>query len=83
METPVPKALAGAAGAIFAQGEKPVPYHGCYSHILTGQGFRRQAGRGLRWTTASPKLPTALELGQCTLTLTPRELLDPPFAVQS
>jgi hypothetical protein len=34
----VPKAFADAAAAMFAQGKKPVPYHGYYFHILKAQG---------------------------------------------
>jgi hypothetical protein len=34
----VPKAFAEAAAAMFAQGRKPVPYHGYYFHILKAQG---------------------------------------------
>lgn len=34
----VPKAFADAAAAMFAEGKKPVPYHGYYFHILTAQG---------------------------------------------
>ena len=34
----VPKSFAGAAAAMFAEGKKPVPYHGYYFHILKAQG---------------------------------------------
>jgi hypothetical protein len=34
----VPKAFADAAAAMFAQGKKPVPYHGYYFHVLKAQG---------------------------------------------
>jgi Protein of unknown function (DUF2950) len=34
----VPKAFADAAAAMFAEGKKPVPYHGYYFHILKAQG---------------------------------------------
>jgi len=34
----VPKSFAAAAGAMFAEGKKPVPYHGYYFHILKAQG---------------------------------------------
>lgn len=37
-ENLVPKAFAEAAAAIFAEGKKPVPYHGYYFHILKAQG---------------------------------------------
>src|ERR1019366_2659309 len=32
------KSFAGAAAAMFAEGKKPVPYHGYYFHILKAQG---------------------------------------------
>jgi len=34
----VPKSFAEAAAAMFAEGKKPVPYHGYYFHILKAQG---------------------------------------------
>ncbi|MGA2716138.1 MAG: DUF2950 domain-containing protein [Bryobacteraceae bacterium] len=34
----VPKAFADAATAMFAEGKKPIPYHGYYFRILTAQG---------------------------------------------
>ncbi len=34
----VPKAFADAATAMFAEGKRPVPYHGYYFHILKAQG---------------------------------------------
>ena len=34
----VPKSFAAAAAAMFAEGKKPVPYHGYYFHILKAQG---------------------------------------------
>ena len=34
----VPKSFATAAAAMFAEGRKPVPYHGYYFHILKAQG---------------------------------------------
>lgn len=37
-ESLVPKSFAGAAAAMFAEGKKPVPYHGYYFHILKAQG---------------------------------------------
>ena len=37
-ENLVPKAFADAAAAMFAEGKKPVPYHGYYFHILKAQG---------------------------------------------
>jgi DUF2950 family protein len=37
-ESLVPKSFAEAAAAIFAEGRKPVPYHGYYFHILKAQG---------------------------------------------
>ena len=40
----VPKAFADAAAAMFAEGKKPVPYHGYYFHILTAQGPDAQGG---------------------------------------
>jgi len=36
--TLVPKSFATAAAAMFAEGKKPVPYHGYYFHILKAQG---------------------------------------------
>jgi hypothetical protein len=36
--SPVPKAFADAAAAMFAEGKKPEPYHGYYFHILKAQG---------------------------------------------
>jgi len=40
----VPKAFADAAAAMFAEGKKPVPYHGYYFHILKAQGADAQGG---------------------------------------
>ena len=40
----VPKAFADAAAAMFAQGKKPVPYHGYYFHTLKAQGPDAQGG---------------------------------------
>lgn len=40
----VPKAFADAAAAMFAEGKKPVPYHGYYFHILKAQGPDAQGG---------------------------------------
>jgi len=40
----VPKAFADAAAAMFAEGKKPVPYHGYYFHILRAQGPDAQGG---------------------------------------
>jgi len=37
-ENLVPKAFADASAAMFAEGKKPVPYHGYYFHILKAQG---------------------------------------------
>jgi len=37
-ESLVPKSFAEAAAAMFAEGKKPVPYHGYYFHILKAQG---------------------------------------------
>jgi len=37
-DNPVPKAFADAAAVMFAEGKKPVPYHGYYFHILKAQG---------------------------------------------
>jgi hypothetical protein len=34
----VPKAFADAASGMFAEGKKPVPYHGYYFHTLKAQG---------------------------------------------
>ena len=41
----VPKAFADAAAAMFAEGKKPVPYHGYYFRILTGQGPEAPGGQ--------------------------------------
>jgi len=43
-ENLVPKAFADAAAAMFAEGRKPVPYHGYYFHILKAQGPDAQGG---------------------------------------
>jgi len=43
-ENLVPKAFADAAAAMFAEGKKPVPYHGYYFHILKAQGPDAQGG---------------------------------------
>lgn len=40
----VPKAFADAATALFAEGKKPMPYHGYYFHILKAQGPDAQGG---------------------------------------
>ena len=40
----VPKAFADAAAAMFAEGKKPVPYHGYYFHILKAQGPDAEGG---------------------------------------
>ncbi|MGA2595586.1 MAG: DUF2950 domain-containing protein [Bryobacteraceae bacterium] len=40
----VPKAFAAAAAAMFAEGKKPVPYHGYYFHILKAQGPDAEGG---------------------------------------
>jgi len=40
----VPKAFAEAAATMFAEGKKPVPYHGYYFHILKAQGPDAQGG---------------------------------------
>lgn len=42
--TLVPKAFAGAAAAMFAEGKRPTPYHGYYFHILKAQGPDAQGG---------------------------------------
>jgi hypothetical protein len=36
--SPVPKSFADAAASMFAEGKKPVPYHGYYFHTLKAQG---------------------------------------------
>lgn len=43
-ENLVPKAFADASAAMFAEGRKPVPYHGYYFHILRAQGPDAQGG---------------------------------------
>ena len=43
-ENLVPKAFADASAAMFAEGKKPVPYHGYYFHILKSQGPDAQGG---------------------------------------
>jgi len=43
-ESLVPKSFAGAAAAMFAEGRKPVPYHGYYFHILKAQGPDAEGG---------------------------------------
>jgi hypothetical protein len=40
----VPKGFADAAAAMFAEGKKPVPYHGYYFHILKAQGPNAPGG---------------------------------------
>ncbi|HUM17132.1 MAG TPA: DUF2950 domain-containing protein [Candidatus Nitrosotalea sp.] len=40
----VPKAFADAAAAMFAEGGRPVPYHGYYFHILKAQGPDAEGG---------------------------------------
>ena len=40
----VPKAFADAAAAMFAEGKRPVPYHGYYFHILKAQGPDAEGG---------------------------------------
>jgi len=40
----VPKSFAEAAAAMFAEGRKPVPYHGYYFHILKSQGPDAEGG---------------------------------------
>jgi len=40
----VPKSFAAAAAAMFAEGRKPVPYHGYYFHILKAQGPDAEGG---------------------------------------
>lgn len=40
----VPKAFADAAAAMFAEGKKPMPYHGYYFRVLTAQGPEAQGG---------------------------------------
>ena len=40
----VPKSFAQAAAAMFAEGKKPVPYHGYYFHILKAQGSDADGG---------------------------------------
>jgi hypothetical protein len=40
----VPKSFAAAAAAMFAEGKKPVPYHGYYFHILKAQGPDAEGG---------------------------------------
>ncbi len=40
----VPRDFAGAAAALFAEGRKPLPYHGYYFHILKAQGPDAQGG---------------------------------------
>jgi len=40
----VPKSFADAAAALFAEGKKPMPYHGYYFHILKAQGPDAQGG---------------------------------------
>jgi hypothetical protein len=43
-ENLVPKSFADASAAMFAEGKKPVPYHGYYFHILKAQGSNAQGG---------------------------------------
>jgi hypothetical protein len=43
-ESLVPKSFAGAAAAMFAEGKKPVPYHGYYFHVLKAQGPDAEGG---------------------------------------
>jgi hypothetical protein len=43
-ESLVPKSFAAAAAAMFAEGKKPVPYHGYYFHILKAQGPDAEGG---------------------------------------
>lgn len=43
-ENLVPKAFADASAAMYAEGRKPVPYHGYYFHILKAQGPAAQGG---------------------------------------
>ena len=43
-QSPVPKSFAAAAAAMFAEGKKPVPYHGYYFHILKAQGADAEGG---------------------------------------
>jgi len=40
----VPKSFADASAAMFAEGKKPVPYHGYYFHILKAQGPDAEGG---------------------------------------
>ena len=40
----VPKSFADASAAMFAEGKKPVPYHGYYFHILKAQGANASGG---------------------------------------
>ena len=40
----VPKAFAEAAASMFAEGRRPVPYHGYYFHTLRAQGPDAQGG---------------------------------------
>jgi hypothetical protein len=40
----VPRGFANAAAALFAEGKKPLPYHGYYFHILKAQGPDAQGG---------------------------------------
>ena len=40
----VPKSFASAAAAMFAQGKRPVPYHGYYFRILKAQGPDAEGG---------------------------------------
>ena len=43
-ENLVPKSFADASAAMFAEGKKPVPYHGYYFHILKAQGPNATGG---------------------------------------
>ncbi|MBZ5621358.1 MAG: DUF2950 domain-containing protein [Acidobacteriia bacterium] len=43
-ENLVPKSFADASAAMFAEGRKPVPYHGYYFHILKAQGPDAEGG---------------------------------------
>ena len=43
-ENLVPKSFAEASAAMFAEGKKPVPYHGYYFHILKAQGAEAPGG---------------------------------------
>lgn len=43
-ENLVPKSFADASAAMFAEGRKPVPYHGYYFHILKAQGPEAEGG---------------------------------------